>query len=46
VQYTHSPLGQRVLDDWKAKLGRFVKVMPVDYKRILLERKHRKREIA
>jgi glutamate synthase domain-containing protein 3 len=34
---TGSPVAARVLDDWDGSLGRFVKVMPHDYKRALLE---------
>ena len=32
---TLSPVAARILDDWEAALGRFVKVMPHDYKRAL-----------
>ena len=38
LQYTNSSTAERVLDDWAGSLKRFVKVMPVDYKRILQER--------
>jgi glutamate synthase domain-containing protein 3 len=34
---TGSPVAQRVLDAWDVQLPRFVKVMPHDYKRALLE---------
>jgi glutamate synthase (NADPH/NADH) large chain len=34
---TGSAVGQRILDDWAAYLPRFVKVMPVDYRRALEE---------
>jgi glutamate synthase (NADPH/NADH) large chain len=34
---TDSPVAQHVLGDWDAQLARFVKVMPHDYKRALLE---------
>jgi glutamate synthase (NADPH) large chain len=34
---TGSPVAERLLDDWDAELARFVKVMPHDYKRALLE---------
>ena len=37
VQYTGSPKGQRVLNDWNESIEKFVKVMPVDYKRALAE---------
>ena len=35
VRFTSSPLGRRVLDNWEHLVARFVKVMPVDYKRVL-----------
>jgi glutamate synthase domain-containing protein 3 len=38
AERTSSPLAQRMLDDWDACVGRFVKVMPRDYKRALAER--------
>jgi glutamate synthase (NADPH) large chain len=34
---TGSTVAQRLLDEWDVSLGRFVKVMPHDYKRALLE---------
>jgi glutamate synthase (NADPH/NADH) large chain/glutamate synthase (ferredoxin) len=34
---TGSPVARRVLDDWHAARGRFVKVFPADYKRVLAE---------
>jgi len=34
---TGSPVARRVLDGWDEELARFVKVMPHDYKRALLE---------
>lgn len=36
VQYTGSALGQRMLDNWASYRGQFIKVMPVEYKQILL----------
>jgi len=39
VRYTGSRRAQMVLDSWHAMLPKFVKVMPVDYKRVLAERK-------
>ena len=36
VEYTESLCGQRVLDRWTELRARFVKVMPRDYKRVLL----------
>lgn len=38
VQATGSQLGQEFLDNWDSRVGMFVKVMPHDYKRVLMER--------
>lgn len=38
VQYTNSAVGQDMLENWEERAGCFVKVMPHDYKRVLLER--------
>jgi len=38
VHYTNSAKGRRILDNWDDSLRKFVKVMPVDYKRALAER--------
>ena len=38
-KYTGSTVAARILDQWDAMLPQFVKVMPVDYKRILDQRK-------
>lgn len=35
VEYTGSPLGKKVLDDWKGYSLRFSKIIPKDYKRML-----------
>ncbi len=41
------PLGKRVLAGWERLLPKFVKVMPVDYRRILnAERDARRKDIA
>ncbi|WP_205697445.1 glutamate synthase large subunit [Conexibacter sp. SYSU D00693] len=37
VRRTGSTVGQRVLDEWEALRGKFVKVFPADYKRVLAE---------
>ncbi|MCP5140900.1 MAG: glutamate synthase large subunit [Gammaproteobacteria bacterium] len=37
VHYTDSAVGKRILDNWADYRGKFVKVMPVDYRRALLE---------
>ena len=34
-QYTQSTVAKRILDSWKDYQGKFVKVMPKDYKRVL-----------
>ena len=39
VRYTGSTVGQRLLDGWEDHVHQFVKVMPVDYKRVLEERR-------
>jgi glutamate synthase (ferredoxin) len=35
VQYTKSDLGRRVLEDWSDIVGKIVKVIPKDYKRMM-----------
>jgi len=35
VEYTDSPLGKKVLNNWKTYINRFTKVIPKDYKRML-----------
>ena len=45
VLHTGSPRGQQVLDGWAENVMKFVKVMPIDYKRILSAAKEQ-REIA
>ena len=37
LHYTGSVRAKQILDDWDAMLPKFVKVMPVDYRRALLE---------
>jgi len=39
ARYTESSVAQRLLADWPHALTKFVKVMPTDYKRVLLQRK-------
>jgi glutamate synthase (NADPH) large chain len=34
-QYTGSTVARRILDDWDAYVGKFVKVMPTEYRRVL-----------
>jgi glutamate synthase (ferredoxin) len=44
VRYTGSTVGRRILDNLQAYLPKFVKIMPRDYKRVLLERIARRQE--
>ena len=41
VEYTESTIARRILENWDASLGRFVRVMPRDYARVLRDRRHR-----
>ena len=43
---TGSTVASEVLDNWSTTLGQFVKVMPTDYKRVLLERKQAEKELV
>jgi glutamate synthase (NADPH) large chain len=40
ADYTGSGVAERLLSDWDSALRHFVKVMPVDYKRVLLARRN------
>jgi glutamate synthase (NADPH/NADH) large chain len=44
-EYTRSPVAERILDNWPEVLGEFVKVMPIDYKRVLQERRRHDEEM-
>ena len=35
LRFTGSTVAQAILDEWRRSVGQFVKVMPVDYKRVL-----------
>ena len=41
LEHTGSGPAQRILDDWQASIGKFRKVMPRDYRRVLRERAER-----
>ena len=43
-KYTNSPVAEKILADWDTCVGQFVKVMPTDYKRVLLEQKQKLQE--
>ncbi len=44
--YTGSEVAERILNGWKAVLTKFVKVMPLDYKRVLQERNEERSRIT
>ena len=44
-QHTGSTVAQRILADWPDVIDQFVKVMPIDYKRVLMQRKEHDEEI-
>ncbi len=37
--YTQSPLARRILDNWDSYLKHFIKVTPIEYKKVLQEEK-------
>ncbi|MDL2282736.1 hypothetical protein LJC44_06520, partial [Parabacteroides sp. OttesenSCG-928-G06] len=39
VQHTQSPLAKRILNDWDNYLRHFIKVTPIEYKKVLQEEK-------
>jgi glutamate synthase (NADPH/NADH) large chain len=39
AELTGSTVAKNLLADWQKSIGRFVKVMPTDYKRVLMESK-------
>jgi glutamate synthase (NADPH/NADH) large chain len=39
VRYTRSAVGRKILDNWELMVSHFVKVMPLDYKRVLQARR-------
>ncbi|MEZ6113823.1 MAG: glutamate synthase large subunit [Pirellulaceae bacterium] len=44
-QYTGSAVAEKVLGNWPDSLDQFVKIMPIDYKRVLNERRLHEEEI-
>jgi glutamate synthase (NADPH/NADH) large chain len=46
LHYTNSAVARRVLDNWAQMLPRFVKVMPVDYRRALQEMQQTQQQAA
>ena len=46
-QYTESNIAKKILNQWDIELGNFIKVMPIEYKRALIEMKKAKaKEVA
>ncbi|MBB1074294.1 glutamate synthase large subunit [Rhodoferax sp. 4810] len=43
VHYTHSQVGQRILDNWEQLLPKFIKVMPIDYRHALTQLQAKRR---
>jgi glutamate synthase (NADPH) large chain len=44
-QYTGSKVATALLEEWPGVLSQFVKVMPIDYKRVLTERRKHDEEV-
>lgn len=38
-EYTNSPLAKFILDNWVTELDKFIKVMPIEYKKVLQDEK-------
>ncbi|MEA3490457.1 MAG: glutamate synthase large subunit [Campylobacterota bacterium] len=45
ISYTNSQEAVDILDDWSSSKDAFIKVMPVDYKRVLKEQAQKMREV-
>ncbi len=45
LDYTGSDVAKGILDNWKKSLNSFVKVMPRDYKRVLLQKKEEEEKV-
>ncbi|MFI4859070.1 MAG: glutamate synthase-related protein [Phycisphaerales bacterium JB063] len=37
--YTHSPVAEHIIENWSRLQNQFIKVMPIDYRRVLNQRK-------
>jgi glutamate synthase domain-containing protein 3 len=44
IKYTDSKEAKKLLDDWDATVSKLIKVMPVDYKRVLANKPRAKDE--
>ena len=38
-KYTQSPLAKSILDNWSEEVHKFIKIMPIEYKKVLQEEK-------
>lgn len=38
-EYTQSPLAKKILDNWTEEVNKFIKVMPIEYKKVLQDEK-------
>ena len=45
-KYTGSKIAKKILNNWEEEIKHFVKVMPTDYKRVLLEMASNKKEVS
>ena len=45
-KYTGSEIAKKILSNWEEEIKHFVKVMPTDYKRVLLEMASNKKEVS
>ena len=45
-KYTGSKIAKKILNDWQEEIKHFVKVMPTDYKRVLMEMANNKKEVS
>ncbi len=45
-KYTGSKIAEKILNDWQEEIKHFVKVMPTDYKRVLVEMATNKKEVS
>jgi glutamate synthase (NADPH) large chain len=38
-EYTHSPIAKRMLDNWSDYVDQFIKITPIEYKKVLNDEK-------
>jgi glutamate synthase (NADPH/NADH) large chain len=46
LHYTGSSVAKRILSDWEEEISLFMKVMPTDYKRVLMELAEKESKVA